>query len=139
MTLETIKKFQLVFPAVTICNLNRVSCSQLKKTIEEWDINEDKVSFDALLGIKTLSDCPDIIEPTAATSTTSEIQTSTEMDGDIQNEFSFLSYYMTLNESTRLMIGHQFDDFVKKCTFSGSNCLNIRYPKIFVFKSHTIS
>ena len=129
----------MTFPAVTICNLNRVSCSQLKKTYEEWDVEKDQETFNNLSEIVKLSRCPNITEP--ATATTSEITTEDRRKRSIEalqeglgdtpdfltTEYKFLEYYMSLNESIRLMIGHQFSDFIMACTFSGSDCLNIRF------------
>ena len=120
---------------MTICNLNRVSCSQLKKTYEEWDLENDRDTFDKLLVFKTLSKCPDINEPIAATAAGSRKRRSIaalqkelgETPDFLKTEYKFLDCYMGLNESIRLKIGHQFSDFIKKCTFSGSDCLNIRY------------
>ena len=129
----------MIFPAVTICNLNRISCSQLKKTYEEWDVEKDNETFTKLHVIKTLSECPNITEPATASTfaTTPEgrkkrgIEALQEGLGDtpdfLKTEYKFLEYYMGLNESIRLMIGHQFSDFIMACTFSGSDCLNIRF------------
>ena len=128
---------------MTICNSNRVSCSQLKETYEDWDVENDRDTFDKLSALKTLSKCPDISEPTADTITTAPTATAEGSRkrrsiaalqkglGDtpdfLKTEYKFLHAYMGLNESIRLKIGHQFSDFIKKCTFSGSDCLNIRY------------
>ena len=122
----------MTFPAVTICNLNRISCSELKKTYEEWDVEKDNETFTKLQEIVKLSRCPNITEP----ATTEErrkrsIEVLQEGLGDtpdfLKTEYDFLEYYMGLNESIRLMIGHQFSDFIMACTFSGSDCLNIRF------------
>ena len=124
---------------MTICNLNRVSCSQLKKTYEEWDFENDRDTFDKLSVFKTLSKCPDINEPIAETTTTAPTATAAgsrkrrsiaalqKRLGETPDFLKTEYYYMGLNESIRLKIGHQFSDFIKKCTFSGSDCLNIRY------------
>ena len=124
---------------MTICNLNRISCSQLKKTYEEWDVEKDNETFTRLHVIKTLSKCPDITEPatdsTFATMSKGRrkrsIEALQEGLGDtpdfLKTEYKFLEAYMGLNESIRLMIGHQFSDLIMACTFSGSDCLNIRF------------
>ena len=94
----------------------------------------DKETFTKLHVVKTLSKCPNITEP--ATSAPEgrrkrSIEALQEGLGDtpdfLKTEYKFLEYYMGLNESIRLMIGHQFSDFVMACTFSGSDCLNIRF------------
>ena len=142
---------------MTICNSNRISCSQLKKTYEEWEFDKDRDTFDKLAAIKNLSGCPNINEPTTTTTSTSTTTTTTTITttstststtnlpsrkkrsidniqeglGDtptfLKSEYEFLDVYMGLNESVRHMIGHQFSDFIKLCTFLGSNCLNIRW------------
>ena len=147
----------MTFPAVTICNSNRISCSQLKKTYEEWEFDKDIDTFYKLAAIKDLSGCPNINEPTTTTTSTSTTTTTTTITttstststtnlpsrkkrsidniqeglGDtptfLKSEYEFLDIYMGLNESVRHMIGHQFSDFIKLCTFLGSNCLNIRW------------
>ena len=144
----------MTFPAVTICNSNRISCSQLKKTYEEWEFDKDRDTFYKLAAIKNLSGCPNINEPTTTTTSTSTTLTTTTTStststtnllsrkkrsidniqeglGDtptfLKSEYEFLDIYMGLNESVRHMIGHQFSDFIKLCTFLGSNCLNIRW------------
>ena len=49
------------------------------------------------------------------------------MPANLKAQYEFLALYMGLNEKVRLSIGHQFADFIKECTFLGSDCLNIRY------------
>ena len=50
-----------------------------------------------------------------------------EMEVPLNTEYEFLELYMALNESIRHRIGHQFSGFIKKCTFRGMSCLNIRF------------
>ena len=50
-----------------------------------------------------------------------------DMPGLLKAQYEFLALYMGLNERTRVAIGHQLGDFIKECTFLGSDCLNIRY------------
>ena len=44
----------------------------------------------------------------------------------LESEYTFLAKFMTLNETMRRSIGHQFDSFIKSCTFRGKDCLNAR-------------
>ena len=44
----------------------------------------------------------------------------------LQREYIFLQNYMSLKESVRISIGHDFSSFIKNCTFRGKNCLNMR-------------
>ena len=45
----------------------------------------------------------------------------------LESEYTFLAQFMTLNETLRRSIGHQFESFIKSCTFRGKDCLNNRY------------
>ena len=44
----------------------------------------------------------------------------------VANEMEFLRNFMTLNEKERILIGHNFNSFIKRCTFRGKDCLNER-------------
>ena len=100
-------------------------------------MEKDNETFTKRHVIKTLSKCPNITEPaTDSTFVTmskgKSIEALQEGLGDtpdfLKTEYNFLESYMGLNESIRLMIGHQFSDLIMACTFSGSDCLNIRFP-----------
>ena len=41
-----------------------------------------------------------------------------------KDEAEFVMQYMTLSETIRKMIGHDFESFLKMCTFRGSDCLD---------------
>ena len=41
----------------------------------------------------------------------------------VANEFEFLRNFMTLNEKERILIGHDFGSFIKRCNFRGKDCL----------------
>ena len=102
-------------------------------------MEKDNDTFTKLSAIKELSKCPNINEPATTFEITREGRTKRSIEalqeglGDtpdfLKTEYTFLEYYMGLNESIRLMIGHQFSDFIMACTFSGSDCLNIRFLK----------
>ena len=47
-----------------------------------------------------------------------------EVPADIESEYKFLKDFMTLDEAERQLIGHEFDDFVKSCTFRERSCLD---------------
>ena len=47
-----------------------------------------------------------------------------EQPADVALEWQFLQKFMSLNDTLRQIIGHQFTDFVKECTFRGETCLN---------------
>ena len=138
---------QLTFPAVTLCNYNRINCDQLLATIEEIDTNSDKETYQSLIQLRSKSGCPaqtaQNSAPTNDNSATggrrkraasaaapSSDQTTEvrigEMPDFLSAEYEFLEVYMALNESLRHKIGHQFDGFIKECTFRGMDCLDTK-------------
>ena len=40
----------------------------------------------------------------------------------VAEEMEFVQVFMTLNEDERALIGHDFKDFIKECTFRGHIC-----------------
>ena len=44
----------------------------------------------------------------------------------VEGEYKFLKYFMSVPESVRKQIGHQFEPFIKECTFRGRDCLDER-------------
>ena len=107
---------------MTFCNQNRVNCDRVRSLLEtgqdqeeitrlrwiETNICNDQTIWDMLHVSKQNSEGPD------ATLT------------PLQIEFMFLQNYMSLKESVRISIGHDFSSFIKICTFRGKNCLNMR-------------
>ena len=57
-----------------------------------------------------------------------------EQTEDVYRDYNFMMYYMELPMEIRANIGHQFSDFIKGCTFRGTNCLNQRYTVSFLRK-----
>ena len=136
---------QLTFPAVTLCNYNRINCDQLLATIGEIDRDSDQETYQSLIQLRSKSGCPvqtaqnsaptndnsatggrrkRAAAPSSADQTT-EVRIG-EMPDFLSAEYEFLEVYMALNESLRHKIGHQFDGFIKECTFRGMDCLNTR-------------
>ena len=118
---------QLLFPAVTFCNQNRINCNKLNSTLNDVDNNLDKTTLDTL---KALMDqgCVD-----QSPKKRRRRQTSSDMMGPpgatpsyLEAEYQFLDFFMSLNESVRRSIGHDFPTFIKSCTFRGKDCLNMR-------------
>ena len=112
--------FKLLFPAVTFCNQNRVNCERVRSLLRsgqedqrltwiEDNLCKDRNVWKKLDGARNHSGGPD--GPTLS---------------PLEREFIFLQNYMSLNESVRISIGHDFPSFMKNCTFRGKNCLNIR-------------
>ena len=128
--------FQLTFPAVTICNNNRVNCNQLDNVIETVTGSADETDNQTLISlikIKTLA-CPDDAPGTQTMGRKKrDVQQAPPMEMEgltpdwLTTEYEFLSVYMELNESIRHKIGHPFSAMIKACTFQGKNCLDSRY------------
>ena len=139
----------MTFPAVTICNSNRISCDRFKTVFDQWTAEADTDTYDTLKQIACLNICPISIDvkllscnTTTSTPDTDATTTTTiarkkrspldppplgDMPTNLRAQYQFLALYMSLNEKVRLLIGHQFEDFIKECTFLGSDCLDIRY------------
>ena len=69
-----------------------------------------------------------IFVPTKRLIQISENKNEDEVDYGVQpaavaNEFEFLRNFMTLNEKERILIGHDFGSFIKRCNFRGKDCL----------------
>ena len=121
--------FQLLFPAVTFCNHNRINCDRLKENLNTFDNDTNNI----LLELQNLA-CQD--EPVPSTNIRKRRQTSSssgmepppgETPSDLLAEYQFLDFFMSLNESVRRTIGHDFISFIKSCTFRGKDCTNIRF------------
>ena len=138
---------------MTICNSNRISCERLKTVFDHWDKDKDNESYNKLKEIVCLNVCPLSFSETRLKeelkcneiTTVSDSRKKRSPTGGpagpgqappddglggmptlLKAQYQFLALYMGLNERTRVAIGHQFDDFIKECTFLGSDCLNIR-------------
>ena len=49
-----------------------------------------------------------------------------EQTGAVKDEALFLAQFMGLSEHVRKLIGHDFSDFIKMCTFRGASCLDTK-------------
>ena len=45
-----------------------------------------------------------------------------QLSTSVAEEMEFVQVFMTLNEDERALIGHDFKDFIKECTFRGHIC-----------------
>ena len=149
---------QVDFPAVTICNQNRVNCTGLELLIEECEENVttciNETYFEIIEDIFLLCNATDLQDPSEEEiypgsgsggsnqgpkgrkkrnvgpipdeKDSDDFDEQGDIPEDAEAENEFLSRYMSLPESLRLKIGHQFPSFVKYCTFRSRNCLNER-------------
>ncbi|GFQ93707.1 acid-sensing ion channel 1C [Trichonephila clavata] len=126
------------FPAVTICNMNRMK--------SEFEIC---LSSDICVPNKTASS-----EQGGLTSTgplvlrkrRNYISCKTHFNGYLHKQLGsaekFLEKYSELSSDDRWRYGHQFDDLVEKCSFRGKSCEsffssfpNFQYGNCFTFNS----
>ena len=132
----------LLFPAVTLCNQNRVNCDRVASQLQEIDPVSDNQTFTILQWIQTNA-CTESASGRPGHQTRRKRQSpgggpglglgpgdSMGPPGEtpvyLESEYSFLAEFMTLNETMRRLIGHQFESFIKSCTFRGKDCLNAR-------------
>jgi len=141
----------ITFPAVTICNQNRVSCENLKIYFAlnncslsmmggevKWAPDSFACKNAANIAIRGCSS----LLPSSATSNVEESKRKkrgaarggappsgpTGAGGLgappelVDAENLFLYYYMSMDARDRMMIGHQFDDTIKACSFRGKDC-----------------
>ena len=126
---------------MTICNSNRISCERFKTVYDQWNVS-DTDTYSKLHSIACLNVCPLSIDvkqlscPPPGVSRKKRSSSDEQppppnglggMPANLKAQYEFLALYMGLNERVRLTIGHQFEDFIKECTFLGSDCLDIRY------------
>ena len=125
--------FQLLFPAVTFCNHNRIKCVRLdheRKKAGQNSHNETKKILEILWqqacgGTSQASPAREKRETGSSDSDMMEDPTG-DSPSYLETEYEFLAPFMSLTETERRSIGHDFDSFIKSCTFRGKDCLNIR-------------
>ena len=57
------------------------------------------------------------------------------IEESVENEWTFVSEYMSLNKTLREMIGHSFDNFLMSCMFRGKDCLNQEYANLYIISN----
>ena len=132
--LDNLCALQLLFPAVTFCNHNRIKCGRLDHELKKADstssANETKKILEELWNQACVDLSPTTQGRTKRQSGPSDSNMLGAPHGDtpsyLESEYEFLAPFMTLSENERRSIGHDFDSFIKACTFRGKDCLNIR-------------
>ena len=143
------------FPAVTVCNQNRVSCENLISTMTSCK-NEtfgcDANDVEVMGSIVELSKCGESGKVNARrkrqngppaqnndNNMPQHPQNNQYDDGpmrfydnqqppeDVEKEWNFVQKYMSLNEDLRKRIGHSFESFIQSCLFRGVDCHNETY------------
>ncbi|XP_076308698.1 acid-sensing ion channel 4-B-like [Tachypleus tridentatus] len=109
----------LPFPGVTLCNLNRWKASR----ICNYGINPCSTYFSSVTkGFKV----PIRLE--AAVCNPKDPLSKEQTD-----KLGIMSFYSQLNDSYRRYVGHQAEDFFKKCTFRGYKCSSSNFSQFTNF------
>ena len=121
---------------MTFCNHNRIKCGRLdherKKAGQNSSAKETKKLFDELWTLACVETSPPHPSRKKRETGPSDSNMMGAPTGDtpsyLESEYDFLDPFMSLTETERRSIGHDFDSFIKSCTFRGKDCLNIRSP-----------
>ncbi|GFT58735.1 FMRFamide-activated amiloride-sensitive sodium channel [Nephila pilipes] len=121
ITLEVKNNWKLDFPAVTICNLNRIpifyyDCLYRNKTVEEclnFCLDKGKPAYEP-------------IRPILASERQRHVTCSSNFDGVFSEQRTesllFMNRYLNLSKEDRRKLGHQANSFITSCTFNGESC-----------------
>ncbi|GFQ81439.1 hypothetical protein TNCT_540921 [Trichonephila clavata] len=137
VTLQIDQKQFLDFPAVTVCNLNRIK----KKYLQCLNSNISVGLCDVHGFLPKDNAKPNLVmsERTGLHSCTSEFRGSSDAEKD--NTIQFLKIYSALNSKERKKAGYKSEEFIKLCSFNGKSCSaedftefhNLRYGNCFTF------
>ncbi|GFY65825.1 FMRFamide-activated amiloride-sensitive sodium channel [Trichonephila inaurata madagascariensis] len=140
ITLEVKNNWKLDFPAVTVCNLNRIpifyyDCLFRNKTVEEcmdFCVDKGKPAYEP-------------IRPILASERQKYVTCSNNFDGVFSEHRTesllFMNRYLSLSKADRHKLGHQANSFITSCTFNGESCsirnfsdyLSIEFGNCFTF------
>ncbi|GIX91890.1 FMRFamide-activated amiloride-sensitive sodium channel [Caerostris darwini] len=140
ITLEVQNTWKLNFPAVTVCNLNRIPLYY----------------YECLRNNRTVEDCTSFcqrkkppqygpIRPVLTSERQRYASCSNNFDGVFSEQrtetLEFLNLYLHLSKEERHQLGHQADSFIRTCSFNGESCsignfsnfLSIEFGNCFTF------
>ncbi|XP_076330960.1 acid-sensing ion channel 4-A-like [Tachypleus tridentatus] len=132
VNLDVENNLELEFPAVTVCNLNglRKSVLMLQQHVNP---NEDLFNLLLVAGILSMDYPKSIIvfpSRSAVSSCKRNDQDKSQSYSDIRRFFNILH---KLNTTLRQKLGHQAQDFIKKCTWMDEDC---SYRNFTIFTSY---
>ncbi|XP_076314811.1 epithelial sodium channel subunit alpha-like [Tachypleus tridentatus] len=141
---------ELVFPAVTLCNLNRIAYSSLQSLCRPGNVSTSLLTLcesitagredaSSVFGPPQFS----VFTPRIAFAKCSEVSNSTSTDADNLRNIEIVNVMSSLNQSLRHQLGHQVENFITSCIFMGKKCLhsnftttiNILYGNCYTFNS----
>lgn len=118
INMESVKPNYLVFPAVTVCNINSCrkqfqSCVMQKLSYQEClGMNETDESEIFHSYKSTLPDCKE----------NKEDWLEYEIDNNLRSDMLIFRLLMSQSYTSRIKYGHQFEDLIKACVYNGQNC-----------------
>ena len=137
MSLERHSKIK--YPAITICNQNRVSCGKLNELVENCQTKKNC----PLKADPTLAKMEKLLELVCTRTAAAKRRkraagkkrapSSDELGAvptRVDSENSFLKRYMEIDEEERQLIGHGFQEMIQSCTFRERDCLNSSWFKV---------
>ncbi|GFY37031.1 hypothetical protein TNIN_182641 [Trichonephila inaurata madagascariensis] len=137
VTLQMDQKQFLDFPAVTVCNLNRIKEKYLRCI--HSNVSLDLCYVQGFLPVDNTK--PNLImsERTGLHSCTSEFRGNSDAEKDFT--IQFLKTYLALNSKNRKKVGYGSKEFITLCSFNGKLCSakdftefqNLRYGNCFTF------
>ncbi|KAG8177221.1 hypothetical protein JTE90_025656, partial [Oedothorax gibbosus] len=146
VTLEEEQLDNSDFPAVTVCNQNRVQ-QRFKRCMYNPYYLEKCINtiiyFPETLPPDKMSPFSPLSERRSTVSSCKNGKHKVEKFSDHYKKLKFLNTYMQLNETQRIMIGHQAINFIDQCSFNGKACSShdfetfgsLRYGNCFTFKN----
>ncbi|GFQ81433.1 acid-sensing ion channel 1C [Trichonephila clavata] len=127
------------FPAVTICNMNRMK-SKFEICLSSKSCVLNKPSSGGIGG--GLTSTGPLVLPERRNYLSCTIQLKENLHKPLGSTEKFLDKYSELSSGDRWRYGHQFDDLIEKCSFRGKSCEsffssfpNFQYGNCFTFNS----
>ncbi|GFY34343.1 degenerin mec-10 [Trichonephila clavipes] len=125
------------FPAVTICNMNRMK-SEFEICLSSNICVPNKPASGGLGG--AITGTGPLVLPERRNYLSCTIQFKGNLHKPLGSAEKFLEKYSELSSGDRWRYGHQFDDLIKKCSFRGKSCEgflssfpNFQYGNCFTF------
>ncbi|KAF8790660.1 FMRFamide-activated amiloride-sensitive sodium like protein [Argiope bruennichi] len=145
ITLEVQNTWKQNFPAVTVCNLNRIPVFYYDCLLNQNKSVEECMDYCTSRGGYRSEETFRPVLPSAIKRYAS---CSSNFDGVFSKERSqslqFLNRYLSLSKEQRSKLGHQSENFIKTCTFNGESCsisnfsnfLSIEFGNCFTFNGN---
>lgn len=114
VNLQVENERSLEFPAVTICNLNRMR--------KKYEICLERDTFTTNCSLSQGDDASDIAISERINKASCLGDSNVVTDINFRNRIAFTAKYSQLDLSSRQRFGHQFKDLIRSCSFNGEPC-----------------